>query len=497
MACPVIDLINRICGSLSRIPFSVYLLIFVPVVIAGGRAVQELLYFGIRPGFTACSLPFLNYVVTYMLEQICVVAVFAIATGQNYRRFVGVVSVGLLLAWLPPFLDGALLLVGIHQPHQMYIFFQEFSWHFFSGKQLIGESITLWISVLAVALYLAWCSRSVIRTLIGVFLYYVLLQILGFLWPGCVIAITGNLNVESQMYMDLIGLALYGVVYFFLEFKTMFPSILRLGHALPWGLLAAIGARLSGHDWWLVILYGVIFSVVVQMMVYANDYFDSAADSSCGGKARPVTRDNLVFSLFFSGILALHVFWIDADRFYLVATFIALWHSYHLPSIRLKRVLGVSYMMEGLSAVLALLFGMGLKGLKSDSILIFVCVCMAFFGFLIGSIMKDYKDINQDRAAGVNTLYTRLTESRFSLGGIHLVISSLLTVALAIPAVYLFVVGESAGKLVLLGVLALLPQVCLLAIGSKRAAVQSAIWGVNAYLGVLVFILPSEFVRLF
>ncbi len=497
MACLVIDLINRICGSLSRIPFSVYLLIFVPVVIAGGRAGQELLYFGMRPGFAPSSLPFLNYVVTYMLEQICVVAVFAIATGRNYREFVGVVSVGLLLAWLPPFLDGALLLVGIRQPHHMYVFFQEFSWHFFSDNQLIGESITLWISILAVAIYLAWRSRSVIRTLIGVSLYYALLQILGFLWPGCVIAISGNLSVESQMYMDLIGLALYGVVYFFLEFKTMFPSTLRLGHALPWGLLSAIGARLAGHDWWFVILYGIIFSVVVQMMVYANDYFDSAADSACGGKARPVTRDNLVFSLFFSGILALHVFWMDADRFYLVATFIALWHSYHLPSIRLKRVLGVSYLMEGASAALALLFGLGLEGLKGDPGLAFVCVCMAFSGFVIGSTMKDYKDIEQDRAAGVNTLYTRLTESTLTIGKIHAVISSLLTVALAIPAVYLFIVGESVGKLVLLGVLALLPQVCLLAIGSRRTAVQAAIWGVNAYLGVLVFILPNEFVRLF
>ena len=497
MACLVIDLVNRICGSLSRIPFSVYLLVFVPVVIAGGRCVQELLYFGMRPGFVPSSLPFLNYVVTYMLEQICVVAVFTIATGRNYREFVGVVSVGLLLAWLPPFLDGALLLVGIRQPHHMYVFFQEFSWHFFNDKQLIGESITLWISVLAVALYLAWRSRSVIRTLIGIFLYYALIQILGFLWPGCVIAIAGNLNVESQMYMDLIGLALFGIVYFFLEFKTMFPSTLRLGHALPWGLLAAIGARLSGHDWWSVVMYGFVFFAVVQMSVYVNDYFDRTMDGACGGKARPVTRDNVVFVLFFQAMLALHVFWMDADRFYLVATFIALSHSYHLPTIRLKRVLGVSYLMEGASAALALLFGLGLEGLKGDPSLAFVCVCMAFLGFLVGSTMKDYKDVEQDRKAGVNTLYTRLTESTFTLGKIHVVISSLLTVALAIPAVYLFIVGQSAVELVVLGVLALLPQVCLLAIGPKRAAVQAAIWGVNAYLGVLVFILPNEFVRLF
>lgn len=482
---------------LSQIEYHVSLLIIVPVIVGGVRGVLESLLIGSRTDYVVSNLPILHFTVFYMVLQMCIVALFAIVTGHEYKKFVGVVSVGLMAAWLPPFLDGGLLLAGLRQRHHLYFFFKEFSWNLCSERMLIGESIVLWMSLILLMVYLGWYSRSVIRAFLGGLLYYALIHILGHLWFVLVLAIVGTESRETIKHMDWIGLALVWLVYFIFNFKTMFPSVCRIGHALPWGLLAAIGARLSGYDWWSVVLHGMVFTAVVQLTIFLNDYFDSSMDAACGGKARPVTKNDAIFMSFIMAMLALHVFWIFPDRFYLIATFIAISSAYHLPGVRLKRFLGVSYLMEGTTAALAFMYGIGLAGLEGVSFRAILFTGMVFVGFLIGSIMKDYKDIDQDRTAGVNTLYTRLAGSTFNPGRIHVVISSLLTVALAIPAVYLFIAGESAGKLVLLGVLALVPQVCLLAIGSKRAAVQSAIWGVNAYLGVLVFILPSEFVRLF
>jgi hypothetical protein len=489
--------IDNLCESLSRIPHSPALWILGPTIVAGVRWIQEMLLLGMLPGYAPCSLPFLNYLVTYMLEQVFIVGVFAVATGRNYRQFVGVVSVGLSLAWLPPLLDGGLLLLGFRPHQRMYVFFQDFRWHFFADNQLIGESLTLWLSILVVGVYLAWRSRSVVRTIFGTVLYYAAIQLLGFLWPLSLALIAGDLSKVPLQYMDLVGLGLYFCAYFLLNAKSMTSSLMRIGHALPWGLLAAIGTRIMGGSWWSAALNGAVFCAVVQMSVYLNDYFDRDIDGAQGGAARPVTRDDAVVTFFIQVVLALHVFWMDVDRFYLVVTFIALTLAYHHPEIRLKRVFMVAYFMEGAAAAIALMYGFGVDGLKGGPQRALLYVGMAFVGFCLGSIMKDYKDIEQDRSASVATFYTRLLGAGLRLPWIHAGVSTLLTVALAVPFSYLLFTGATWWQLAALGVLAVVPQICLLGISNARRAVQGALWSVNGYLGVLLFTVPTDSVRLF
>ncbi len=490
---PVASILNRI----TRIEYSVTLLILVPVVVGGIRALLESLLIGVRTDFVSNELPFLHYVVFYMLLQMCVATIFSVVTGQGYRKFIGVASVGLLAAWLPPILDIGFLLAGLRQSHRLYFFFREFNWDLRSERMLVGETLVLWLSLALVIIYLAWYTRSFLRTLIGGVLYYGLFHILGWLWFILAAWIVGAESLDTVKHMGWIGLGLVWFLYFIFNRKTMLPSLRRIGHAIPWGLLASIGARLCGYDWWTVVLLGAVFVAVVQMTIYLNDYFDRSMDGKLSGTARPVTRDDALFSSFILLLLALHVYWIFPERFYLVATFIAMSTAYHLPGVRLKRVLGVAYLMEGATAAMALLFGIGLEGLDDVGFRAIVVVAMAFGGFAVGSIIKDYKDIDQDRAAGVNTFYTLVSGEGCSLRSLHILGSSLLTVALMVPTAYLYFSGEPVGMVAVMGVLSLLPQICLLSIKNRRIAVQAGIWSVNAYLAALVFILPGEFIRLF
>jgi 4-hydroxybenzoate polyprenyltransferase len=110
---------------------------------------------------------------------------------------------------------------------------------------------------------------------------------------------------------------------------------------------------------------------------------------------------------------------------------------------------------------------------------------LAFTGFLIGSALKDYKDIPQDRAAGVETIYTLLLARGRKLSAVHHGVSSLLTIVLLIPVVVVGMLTRFDPLLAPLIVVAAVPQVMLIALDNRLHAVESALWVINAYLALL------------
>ena len=51
----------------------------------------------------------------------------------------------------------------------------------------------------------------------------------------------------------VIGLLTGGGIYIAFNYKTMLPSLLRAGHAVPWGLVSIIGSQMRGDPWFSLI----------------------------------------------------------------------------------------------------------------------------------------------------------------------------------------------------------------------------------------------------
>ena len=46
-------------------------------------------------------MPYLNYTLFYCALELIILASIALSTGEHYKTFGGVVSTGMLIAWLP------------------------------------------------------------------------------------------------------------------------------------------------------------------------------------------------------------------------------------------------------------------------------------------------------------------------------------------------------------------------------------------------------------
>lgn len=482
----IVRIVNTVCRKLSDIPYSPLLLIFVPVGIAGGRAIQEELAFRTM----RFTIPFLHYVLFYSLLQLILLASLSIATGKSYKAFAGVVSTGMILAWAPVSIEVLLGWCGVGEPQKVYVYFSSFEWDLIADYQPIGESIVLWFSVALLGFYAIWLTGSVLRMLVAMSLMYASIQILGWLIPIATMAALGSgaRMYQTQMlnWIFLIGCA---VLYVLLNLKTMLPSVLRLNHALPFGLLAAIGARAVGMPWGFAAIQGGTLFFLAMLTLFANDYFDKEMDERAGSRSRPITKNDLIVVMGCHIALAAQVFVYNKHGIILLVSLMAIWACYHAPSLRMKRIIGIPYLFEGASAAMCFLYGVrhGRSFPKSDDAIYFPL--LIFCGFAIGSMIKDYKDIPQDRAAGVETVYTYFSRNQ-SVSTIHRVVSLLYAVSLATPIVMIAHIQAVDWSTYTLAILGLLSVGGLLLSTDRRRAVGIALWFFCVYL--VIFLVRIE-----
>jgi hypothetical protein len=475
--------IDALIGRLAAIEFSPLMLAVVPIAVAAGRGSAELLMTESR----SFSVPLLNYVLCYSLLQLSILGVLRLTTGIDHRRLVGLISVGLFLGWLPPIIDTALRLAGVDQGNAWYLYPKSIDWNLFARYELVGESIALWLSILLAGVVAGWLTGSWRRGFAASLLTYVVIQVVAWALPAASTEIRGVArDMRRHVPLNWLYLFAIGSLYVVLNRRTMVPSLLRVAHALPWGLLVAVGTALSGQGWDVAVNRGLVMVLAAQLAIHANDYFDREMDGMAGGRARPVSRDDLIFIAFLHVVLIAQAHAVEKRALVFPVTFVVLWATYHLPTIRAKRVLGIPYLFEGIGAALCILYGMySTRGFSTEQDVVLLVAGLAFAGFLIGSALKDYKDIPQDRAAGVETIYTLLLGHGHSLRTVHYGVTTALTLVLLVPIVVLGVLTRFDLVLVPLVVAAVVPQALLILLDNRLYAVESALWAINAYLALM------------
>jgi hypothetical protein len=490
----LIRTINNFFNRLLRIPYSSYLFIFVPFIIASIRiAEEELLY-----GFEGASAHLvLNYTVGYLLLHLMMTTAIRIGTDLDFRKTAGITSVGLVLAWLPPIID----LFLWEQTGRNYLYFSTFRWNFVSPEQMIGESITVWLVILGTVIFAAWATRSILRAILTGSLAYITLQILAWGWIYFSRTIIDEKKMGIFESSTMIGIILVFFLYILLNWKTTIPSLKRFNHAIPWGLISIIGSRLINEPWSTSIIKGIVMALAFQFIIFANDFFDRYQDESRGGVSRPVANDDMIFMTFLMVLLSLWMLIFHERGFFLLLLFFALCSAYHLPQLRFKRLFCLNYKIEGISAAIAFLIGVmrfsisGPLGTISvntfpegDWAALFSLLIMG--GFSLGSMFKDYKDIDQDMADKVGTIYTRLLKKGKDLQSIHRFIKISTTLMFLIPPIWLVYMNRNIYLISLLFISTVAIGFSLHAIKNRKKAVEATILLINVYLIVLSFTVP-------
>jgi hypothetical protein len=475
---PLDGFVQRAAG----IGYSPYLLVAVPVLVGSVRHGMEAML-----GHPVRALEHaVNSVLFYLVLLMLMTAVVSFAAKRSHRETLGAVSLGLVVAWLPPLLE----MVLFSQPGRSYRFAREFYWHLAVPHQPIWETIGVWLGIALAAGFVVLVTRSIARALIGLVGAYAVMQFIGWVMPTAAerLALWPELRgVGIVSVYDFISILVALCVYLVWNRRSLAPSLKRVGHAIPCGLFAALGARMAGQPPGLVVLKGLAIVAAAQLVVVANDYYDRTQDAS-GGIARPVTRDDLVVATFFQVLLTVWSGLFDPPAAFLVGLFFVLALAYHHPVLRLKRLFCAAYTVEGVAAASCFLFGVGSRSMGEPWVR--TMAALAFGGFALGAMIKDYKDVAEDRANRIGTIYTRQLARGRTLRSIHWAVSLAVSASLLIPPVWLAVRGAPQWHWLWLALGAPATALVLVLTRSPRAAVERGFIVLAAYLVVLVAVAP-------
>lgn len=221
------------------------LLVVAPVLVAGGRAIGETILFSSR----SWTISFFHYVLFYTQLQLLILAAITATTRTDFRRPVAAVSLGMLLAWIPPWIDLALRSAGVGTAGTGYWYHRGPDLDFFFPQQMVSESVVVWLGIGLTGAYSAWSTRSVGRGLLSLGMAYAALQWTAWGWKAGARLLADLAAFHRLSVMNGIALGVSIGLYALLNRGAMLPVVRRLHCALPWGLAAVIGARLSGSSW--------------------------------------------------------------------------------------------------------------------------------------------------------------------------------------------------------------------------------------------------------
>lgn len=407
-------------------------------------------------------------------------ALLALALRRRLEQTAPIAAVGLLAGVTPPLIDG-LLSPG---DEISYNYGAAGDWLFAAVTMPAGETLAIWLVIIATALFVLYVTRSPLRCLLTLGGGWVAMQLM-VLWEVEVLGfLFGGARVEAQRIL-YIGVTF--LVFILLRWRALWPTIVRLNHALPAGLVALAGSLWVGNDWLVSIGLALLMTAAMGIVVGHNDWYDREQDEGAG-RAASLTGDDAIWLWFFYLSGSVIVLLWSPIAAWLLALYLTTAALYHLPGIRLKRIFCVAYKIEGVWGAIAFLFGsLGSPAVSTIAIdgRVMWPALLAFGGQALISGLKDYKDIEADAAAHIYTYYTLALRRGRDPVIVHRWLAGAGAAALLSAPVLLGALVGFHPLLLLGGVLALPPIAGVLLIRDRARAVETMFWFLSIYLLVL------------
>lgn len=477
--------INRLFVTIENRPYDAFQVLFVIFFVGLWRLALETLFGGENFSFDGL----IHFPVFYLQLYFYFATAGSYLTGQDWRRTANLTMYGILIGTLPPLIDTAVYGSGNYR----YTPFREVAPLFWAEGFPIGETITIWLSILALGFYVWIRSRSAWRGLAGVaagypafiWITYILFQARG----GIHGAIASTAPEAEFGVLTIALLVVTFVNYILMNWTRLRSSVWRVNHALPWVAVVLIGARLTSGIAPLTWMLALIVLIVHQTAIFANDYYDRDADE-LEGRRNGVNIDDVVIFHTISVWLGLSVMLIRPIPGVLLLLYFTATAAYHHRAVRLKNICPINYKTEGLVGACALAIGVTsvAAGRLSPSGLL--ALFLAFGGFSLVSMLKDYKDLESDRVFSVRTIYLILTQRGWEVPAVHRLVTIIVTVCLAIPVFWLLARGESVFPVLLCAAIFVLPVPYVLLRQPPKPAVETSIWLITGYLFAMVWLAP-------
>lgn len=486
-----------------------------------------------RPIFSI-NISLINFV-TFYLQAIYIYTLILSFFIPNFkwRKTIHLVLIGVFLGILPPVIDS--LISGVGNFNYNYI--KSFSdWRLFlynkEADLPAGEVTILYLTIFFTALIVYIKTANLFKSIAAFVVSYGFVLLYAMLQPILATTIDQTLQVSAyydvKMPADFMGFKGFSfpailsflqivttiIIYLILNPKILFKLFRRLNHAVPVALTCLLGYSLFRTiDAYAAIITIMVFYGVVVAIVQ-NDFFDKEEDHA-DGREFYLDKDDVAF---FNTTFILMIGLLLASGnicAYMLLLFLIVSYIYNYDFYRGKKYFPANYKIEGVWGLSAFLAGIGMAVsvtyfFAGDILLIdnptirgatvphmnimleevwtsktILITFLVFGGWSILSVIKDYKDIESDRIAGIQTAYTLLLKKGKSIETFHKVYSLLLSVLMLTPLLWLISIGAN---MIFVGALVLL---CVLFFWSitKEASnktVERSLVVVNLYLFVLV-----------
>ncbi|MBL8034755.1 MAG: UbiA family prenyltransferase [Leptospiraceae bacterium] len=390
-----------------------------------------------------------NFVPFYLSLGLMLREMLAFLTGATRTTVEKSVIIGIFLGLFPPIIDALL-------PVKFPVFYgYYFLWDFTNIPWLgynpafnfpLGESITIWLSIVFCALYVHLKSGSFFRTGVasiaayGIFIFNSsLLPMLTFRWfVGEVVSVDAARVIDAtQLQLFTYRLAhvqtMIAAMLWMLSRRDLFVHTLRRTlHGMPFLALCLFGAAIADANGQNVFLALSSLSLVIILSLWQNDHFDFRDD---GKTAPPVTQHELSGFTVLTLITLCFLFFLNQRS--AIVLFIALVCSvlYNYPFYRARNSFPANLKIEGIWGFCAFASGVLLNQIAFERPAVKITALLVFGGWSSVSVWKDMKDFENDRAARVRTLFTVLTDKNVAFPRIVFFTSLFITILFVIPII--------------------------------------------------------------
>lgn len=441
---------------------------------------------------TMLNINLVHYVIFY-LEAIFRYALilYVFLPNQSWRKSINIVLIGVFLGIFPPVID--MFVYGLGNFHYMYSFDFFKDWRPLLYNEEInftfGETLTIFMTIFFTSTVIYIKTRRIARTIASFFVTYLLVVLNSHVLPAIAFRITPIVCQPGFSYspeagfttkelffvagfslpciISMMQLASMGIIYLIMNRAIALNIAKRINHAIPAGLTGLMGYTLVRPIDWFALVTALFFTFAFVVATLQNDYFDRVEDG-VEGRALYLERNDVSFFnvmlLFLAGIL------VFAGNIvgYLLLLFAVVSFLYNYDFYRGKRYFPSNNKIEGIAGFSSFLGGVFMAfiadtGISGDILTIqnvglvhssgafrtieqalkglwtaenIVITFLVFGGWFVVSMLKDYKDIKGDAAAGNQTLYTILRKRNRDVILAHRILSSVIFILLMLPAAW-------------------------------------------------------------
>lgn len=383
---------------------------------------------------------------------------------QPWRKSINVIYVGIFLGLFPPIVDFFVYDLAQARYAYFWAFPEGWRWWLFNPEHnfYFGEAFVLWLTIGLTAAYVGHKTRSWVRAGLAGGLGYGVVVLQSAVVPATLRRLTESHGWQGGQLVYLLITAqilLPLVVYLICQPAVRTGLMRRAPHALPFVMMSLVGAAWAGQVTVFSLVNTALVFITFMTALVQNDFYD-AADDAVQGRTPYVDLEDVRFFTITAAMLVFALMAMNSMVGALLLLILILSFLYSYPFYRAKRYFPSNLKIEGVWGLASFLVGVvgtleyqllnqprweiaGTPGfareLNYPGAAAIVAAFLVFGGHSLLAMLKDYKDVAADRAAGVQTVYTLAQKRGWPLGRVHRLVSltALACVAAPLPLLYL------------------------------------------------------------